>query len=99
MIHQTFWQLTADFISGLTATFISGDFRKKNPQMCNPAGQASSARHAAIMHNINSLFSNQDTATLEQLIVDDKSNGKMPLFVVGTAGGWGEVELMDPVIT
>lgn len=54
---------------------------------------------AAIMHNIYSLFSNQDTATLEQLIVEDKSHGRMPLFVLGAAGGWCEVEVMDPGIT
>ena len=31
----------------------------------------------------------QDTAALEQLIVEDKSHGKMPLIVFGTAGEWG----------
>lgn len=31
----------------------------------------------------------QDTAELEQLIVEDKSHGKMPLIVFGIAGRWG----------
>ena len=44
------------------------------------------------------LSSTQDTATLEQLIVEDRSHGKIPLFVLGTAGRSGRVELMDPVI-
>ena len=48
---------------------------------------------ASYTYTLNS----QDTATLEQLIVEDKSHGKMPLFIMAAAGGWGRVEQLISV--